>query len=216
MKTDNPWDKDYEGNQLAPIYEPLWKMLQAFLKSVPVNTVLDFGCGDGNYAFLMNEAGFDVTGIDASAKAIGKAIAHKKTCHSEKCRVIRHDSIPDNLPYDSFDAVIMFNSLHCLAYKERTKIIAQIKRVLKQNGYLFASVLALEDESYPRHEWKEIEENTFEDGDGKIFHFYSLNELTQELKRFQILRSDVLENVHPEVNRKSSLYVISAKNVKDG
>ncbi len=66
----------------------------------------------------------------------------------------------------------MLNSFHCLTYDERSNILIQVKRVLKRNGYLFASALALEDESYPRHEWKEIEENTFDDGTGRKFHFF--------------------------------------------
>jgi 2-polyprenyl-3-methyl-5-hydroxy-6-metoxy-1,4-benzoquinol methylase len=71
----DPWDKDYEGAQLNPIYEALWKMLRTFLQSIPVKPVLDFGCGDGNYSFLLKEMGFQVTGIDVSARAIEKAKA---------------------------------------------------------------------------------------------------------------------------------------------
>lgn len=207
----NPWDDDYKDNQIAPIYEPLWDMLQLFLQSVSVKTVLDYGCGDGNYSFLMGKKGIDVLGIDISAKAIEKAVSHKEHCKDERCGFICHNSIPDNLPSDSLDAVVMLNSYHCLAYKERSSLIAQTNRVLKKNGYFFASVLALEDESYPRNDWNEIEKNTFDDGQGRLFHFFSSDELAAELKGLEILDNRMLQNIHPEIGRKSALFVITAK-----
>lgn len=207
----NPWDDDYRGNQMEPIYEPLWRMLQLFLQNVSVKTVLDFGCGDGSYSFLMGKSGVNVIGIDISTKAIKKASLHKKSYKDERCRFICHNSIPENLPNDSFDAVVMLNSYHCLTYKERSSLIVQINRVLKKNGYLFASILALEDESYPRKDWKEIEVNTFDDGKGKTFCFFSAEELLAELKGFEILDNRMLQNIHPDSGRKSALFVITAK-----
>ncbi|MCG8482730.1 MAG: class I SAM-dependent methyltransferase [Clostridia bacterium] len=207
----NPWDDDYKDNEKLPIYEPLWDMLQLFLKSVSVKTVLDFGCGDGIYSFLMGKSGVNVLGIDISTKAIEKAKLHKERYGDERCSFICYNSIPDNLPSDSFDAVVMLNSYHCLINKERSRIVAQINRVLKKNGYLFTSVLALEDESYPRDDWKEIEKNTFDDGKGRIFHFFSSDELSAEFKGLEILDNTMLQNVHPEIGRKSALYVITAK-----
>jgi SAM-dependent methyltransferase len=207
----NPWDKDYEGAQLSPIYEPLWHMLQMFLQSVPFKKVLDFGCGDGRYSFLMKEEGFQVTGIDISPRAIEKAITYRNSCKDERSEFFRQDSIPDDFPNDSFGVVVMLNSLHCLTHKERSNTLIQVKRVLKGNGYLFASVLALEDESYPRQGWKEVETNTFDDGTGKKFHFFSFDELVDELKGLRISESRVLQNIHPEVGRKSVLFVVTAK-----
>jgi hypothetical protein len=43
----NPWDRDYQNAEFSLIYEPLWRMLQAFLAAAPGHAVLDFGCGDG-------------------------------------------------------------------------------------------------------------------------------------------------------------------------
>lgn len=208
----NPWDNDYKGGQPSPVYEPLWHMLQKFLQSAPVESVLDFGCGDGNYSFLMKEQGLHVTGIDISARAIEKAAAHQTCPCGEKIGFIRHDAIPADFPDKSFDAVVMLNSLHCLTGKERSAVVIQAKRVLKRDGYLFASVLALADESYPRQEWKEIETNTFDDGTGKIFHFFSSAELADELQGLSIVKKETLQNIHPEIGRKSALFVVTAQN----
>jgi SAM-dependent methyltransferase len=211
LKCSKVWDDKYKGDQLEPIYEPLWQRLQLFLEKVPVKTILDFGCGDGNYSFLLGNNGFDVFGIDISTNAIKKATLHKESCKDEKCDFVCHNLIPDDLPNDSFDAVVMLNSYHCLNDKERSTIIVQINRVLKKGGYFFASVLALEDESYPRNNWEEIEDSTFDDGEGKIFHFFSSEGLSSELKGLEILDNSMLQAIHPDMGRKSALFVITAK-----
>jgi SAM-dependent methyltransferase len=207
----NPWDRDYEGTQPCPVYEPLWDILRSFIRSVPVKTVLDFGCGDGTYSFLMREEGLQVTGIDISARAIEKADSRNNACDGSKIKFIRSGSIPDDIPNASLDVVVMLNSLHSLIQRERSDILARAKRVLKRDGHFFASVLSLEDESYPRQEWREIEENTFNNGEGKIFHFFSFDELADELEGFRILEGSALSNIHPDIGRKSALFVVTAK-----
>lgn len=211
MSIVTPWDNAYDDSRLSPIYEPLWGMLRMFLQSTQGKTALDFGCGDGNYSFLMKEMGIHVTGIDVSVRAIEKANGHVHRCKKGNVEFIRHASIPDEIPSGSFDVVVMLNSLHCLLHKERSKILEQTERVLRNNGYFFASVLSLEDESYPRQEWEEVEANTFDDGASKTFHFFSFDELSCELKGLQILESRVLQNIHPEFGRKSVLFVVAAR-----
>jgi len=209
----SPWENEYKGNQINPIYEPLWNMLQLFLQDISIKTVIDYGCGDGIYSFLMGERGLNVIGIDISERAIEKAISNLENYQVKKCRFICNNSIPDYLSNESFDAVIMLNSYHCLTYKERSNLLIQIKRILKKDGYFFASILSIDDESYPRKDWKEIEENTFDDGKGKMFHFFTFDELSTELNGLEILDNKMLQNVHPEIGRKSALFVITAKKV---
>lgn len=210
----NPWDRDYGNNQIGPVYVPLWEILNSFLQSYFIKTVLDFGCGDGNYAFLIGRKGIHVTGIDISVKAINKAKRYKKIYGDEKCDFFCGNSIPDGLPDCSFDSILMLNSYHCLNYEERSNVMVQANRILKPEGFFFASVLALEDESYPRKNWREIEDNTFDNGEGKVFHFFSSDELSTELKEFEILDHKMLQNIHPDIRRKSALHVIAAKRDK--
>jgi 2-polyprenyl-3-methyl-5-hydroxy-6-metoxy-1,4-benzoquinol methylase len=210
----NPWDNEYKGNQMSSLYEPLWNMLQIFLQTFSINTVLDYGCGDGAYSFRMGENGLNVVGIDVSKTAIEKAISYKQSHKDEKCKFICNNHIPDNLPDESFDAVVMLNSYHCLTHMERSNELKRINRVLKKNGYIFASVLTIDDESYPRKDWKEIEVNTFDDGKGKIFHFFSSDELSMEMNIFEIMNNRILQNIHPSIGRKSALFIVTAKSKK--
>ena len=206
-RVGHSWDGDYETREYSPVYVPLWRMLEAFLGNAPSETVLDFGCGDGTYACLMGEKGRQVTGIDISEKAIQKAGTRK----CEKCIFIRCDCIPNDLPGDSFDVVVALNSLHCLTHDQRAGLYEQIRRVLKPNGYFFAGVLSVEDESYPRREWREIAPGTFVDGDGKLFHFFTESELADELSWLETREIGKLQNIHPGCGRKSALFVVAAQ-----
>ena len=91
------------------------------------------------------------------------------------------------------------------------RAIEEIHRVLKPNGYFFASVLSIEDESYPRQEWREIAPCTFVDGDGKLFHFFAESELANELSWLETREIGKLQNIHPGCGRKSALFVIAAR-----
>jgi SAM-dependent methyltransferase len=155
----------------------------------------------------MAEQGFSVTGIDFSETAIRKASTRKCV----NCAFIRHDSIPPDLPASSFEVVVMLNSLHCLDRVERLEFFDQVRRVLKAHGRVFASILSLEDESYPRHEWQEINPGTFVDDTGKLFHFFSESEVAKELSWLRIQETGVLQNIHPACGRKSALFVVTAE-----
>jgi len=207
---NNSWDNEYKQSKLNPIYEPLWEILKEFYQDKDIKTVLDFGCGDGNYSFLMQKDGLELLGIDISNRAIKKALSYKKIQKIDNIDFKIKDTILDEVKSNSFDLVVLLNSFHCLKKQERLDLLSKIKRVLKQNQYLFLSVLSLEDESYPRDQYKQIEDNTFDDGTGKVFHFFSYEEILKELKDFEILNIKTLENIHPELKRKSSLYVVMA------
>jgi len=207
LQTAHLWDKEYEKTEYSPVYEPLWHMLQSLLESVSVKTVLDFGCGDGAYAYLIAEKGFRVTGIDISDKAVQKATVRK----CSRCEFIRHECIPHDLPSVFFDVVLMLNSIHCLPLVQRLVLYEQVRRVLRPSGYFFASVLSLEDESYPRQEWQEINAGTFIDETGRLFHFFSESELVNELSWLEIKEIRKLQSIHPACGRKSALFVVTAQ-----
>jgi 2-polyprenyl-3-methyl-5-hydroxy-6-metoxy-1,4-benzoquinol methylase len=186
-------------------------ILQNFLKDVHGKSVLDYGCGDGNYSKLIHSLGFNVTGIDVSSNAIGIA---KSSCNEGGVSFYIADSVPESFPQNSFDVIVMLNILHCVPKGKRRKLLEQIRRVLRNQGHFFTSVLSINDESYPRDKWTEVEPNIFEDDSGKLFHFFTLEEITNELEGLNILHTRILENVHPEIGKKSSLHIIAGQNKK--
>jgi len=212
IQISNPWDSEYLQNKQSPIYVPLWEKLKKFLKNHQQNkSILDYGCGDGNYSILIKDLGFNVMGIDISSNAIEIA---KKSTITQNILFKTANSIPDSIYNDSFDAIVMLNVLHCISNKDRVKLLKKARKVLKDKGYLFASILSVRDESLPRNEWFEVESNTFNDGTDKLFHFFTLDEIKKELEGFNILETEILENIHPDIGKKSSLYIIIAQNEK--
>ena len=111
-------------------YEAMYEMIQPVVRH---KTVLELATGTGLIAKHIVNAAALVEATDASAEMIAEA---KRDNHSAKL----HFSVQDmfRLPYadQSFDVVIVSNALHIVPRPE--KALAEIKRVLKDDGVLIA------------------------------------------------------------------------------
>ena len=111
-------------------YEMMYEMIQPAVRH---KTVLELATGTGLIAKHIVNAAALVEATDASAEMIAEA---KRDNHSAKL----HFSVQDmfHLPYadESFDVVIVSNALHIVPRPE--KALAEIKRVLKDDGVLSA------------------------------------------------------------------------------
>ena len=95
--------------------------------------VLELACGSGQLSFKLSNYVKTYEATDFSDQMINEAKKKQKGSRL-------HFSVQDatNLPYadSSFDAVVISNALHIMPYPE--KALAEIKRVLKKEGILFA------------------------------------------------------------------------------
>lgn len=95
--------------------------------------VLELACGTGQLSFQLSNSVKTYEATDFSQAMIAEAKKKRKGSRL-------HFSVQDatNLPYadSSFDAVIISNALHIMPCPE--KALAEIKRVLKNDGILFA------------------------------------------------------------------------------
>ena len=111
-------------------YEMMYEMIQPVARH---KTVLELATGTGLIAKHIVNAAALVEATDASVEMIAEA---KRDNHSAKL----HFSVQDMfcLPYanQSFDVVIVSNALHIVPQPE--KALAEIKRVLKDDGVLIA------------------------------------------------------------------------------
>ena len=111
-------------------YEEMYKMIRPVVKA---KTVLELATGTGLIAKHIVNAAAHIEATDASAEMIAEA---KRDNHSAKL----HFSVQDmfSLPYadKSFDVVIVSNALHIVPQPE--KALAEIRRVLKDDGVLIA------------------------------------------------------------------------------
>ena len=111
-------------------YEMMYEMIQPVVRH---KTVLELATGTGLIARHIVNAAAHIEATDASAEMIAEA---KRDNRSAKL----HFSVQDmfRLPYadKSFDVVIVSNALHIVPQPE--KALAEIKRVLKDDGVLIA------------------------------------------------------------------------------
>ena len=131
----NFWDKnagryDRFMRKDGAAYEMMYEMIQPVVRH---KTVLELATGTGLIAKHIVNAAALVEATDASAEMIAEA---KRGNHSAKL----HFSVQDmfRLPYadKSFDVLIVSNALHIVPRPE--KALAEIKRVLKDDGVLIA------------------------------------------------------------------------------
>ena len=111
-------------------YDEMYELIRPVVRH---KTVLELATGTGLIAKHIVNAAALVEATDASAEMIEEA---KRDNHSAKL----HFSVQDmfRLPYadQSFDVVIVSNALHIVPQPE--KALAEIKRVLKDDGVLIA------------------------------------------------------------------------------
>ena len=129
------WDKnagryDRFMRKDGAAYDEMYELIQPVVRH---KTVLELATGTGLIAKHIVNAAALVEATDASAEMIAEA---KRDNHSAKL----HFSVQDmfRLPYadESFDVVIVSNALHIVPQPE--KALAEIKRVLKDDGVLIA------------------------------------------------------------------------------
>ena len=127
-KNAGRYDRFMRKDQTA--YEEMYALIWPVVKA---KTVLELATGTGLIAKHIVNAAAHIEATDASAEMIAEA---KRDSRSAKL----HFSVQDmfRLPYadKSFDVVIVTNALHIVPQPE--KALAEIRRVLKDDGVLIA------------------------------------------------------------------------------
>ena len=121
-------------------YEMMYEMIQPVVRH---KTVLELATGTGLIAKHIVNAAAHIEATDASAEMIAEA---KRDNRSAKL----HFSVQDmfRLPYanQSFNVVIVSNALHIVPQPE--KALAEIKRVLRDDGVLIAPTFTHAENSF--------------------------------------------------------------------
>ncbi|MCT8159223.1 class I SAM-dependent DNA methyltransferase [Pseudoruegeria sp. SHC-113] len=130
--------------------------LRAFMAALPAHArVLDLGCGPGNSARMMMDAGFDVEATDAAPEMV--ALARKAGVEA------RVATFADLEAIDRYDGIwANFSLLHAPRAAFSTHLQA-IKRALKPGGLL--------------HLGMKLGSGEGRDGLGRFYTYYSVEEL---------------------------------------
>lgn len=146
METDrNFWDKnagryDRFMRKDAAAYAQLYRLLRPVVQH---KTVLELATGTGLIAKNIVNSADLIEATDASAEMIAEARRNERSAKL-------HFSVQDmfHLPYadGSFDVVIVSNALHIVPEPE--KALAEIRRVLKNDGVLAAPTFTHADNAF--------------------------------------------------------------------
>jgi ubiquinone/menaquinone biosynthesis C-methylase UbiE len=116
------------------------------LREKGAKIVLDAGCGDGRFVLDARAAGFDVTGIDVSARALRFAKAY-----SPDAEFVEGDVAEMPFRKSSFDAVVCMHVLEHIVPEKAPRVVAEIARVLKPGGTLILAVPSARTKVSPNH-----------------------------------------------------------------
>lgn len=109
--------------------------LQAYLERMPPGSVLELGCGTGTNAISMAHAGWVVTGVDFSARAIRKA-RRKLVGLNLPIRFHRADVTDLSWLADFYDLGLDIGCYHSLDALQRIRYVQQLAERLKHGADL--------------------------------------------------------------------------------
>jgi 2-polyprenyl-3-methyl-5-hydroxy-6-metoxy-1,4-benzoquinol methylase len=130
------WDKYYRKYPIAELGWELGKPRPILVEHienglVPKGKALDICCGAGTNTVYLAQNGFEVTGIDISSTAIG--LAKKKATQAKVDISFVAESFVDlSFKDEAFDFVFDLGCFHHVEYKDRTKFIEGVFRVLSE------------------------------------------------------------------------------------
>ena len=138
----------YENDSLLPV-------LKQFVSLLPLSPkILDLGCGAGYESMRLKILGADVTGIDYSEEPI--KIARQK---NPDCRFEIMDFREMDASIGCFDGIVAIASFIHIPDDELILVFQNIRRVLKESGYVLIAVIegqGLSDErSFIEHNGKQ-------------------------------------------------------------
>jgi SAM-dependent methyltransferase len=158
--------------------------------------LLDLGCGTGNDVVRLATAGFSVTGLDFSNKAIDLASA-KEIPGAEFVQADMTETLP--FPQAYFDAVFSNVALHMFDDSTTARIVAEVRRILISGGTFIFHVNSHEDRelrSSRKRVVKVLARNLVQEEDGQTMHYFSADELRDLFTRWTTLRLEHLEIPH--------------------
>lgn len=137
---DQWWNQESGPHKLLHALNPLrieyiQNMLMKVGKSDAAQKILDVGCGGGLVCEPLSRLGHEVTGIDASAKAIQVAQQHAEE-HDLKIRYICGDVADIS---DQFDVVCAFEVVEHV--DNLSQFLNLLKSKLKTNGIIILSTI---------------------------------------------------------------------------
>lgn len=141
-------------NELVRLKVLLAKVLE-LCKQYDNPKILDVGCGDSRMIMALQHIGYNIVGIDSSEEMLD---AGKELCgrNDMDCETWLQDATKIEFPKNSFDIIVCSEVLeHIKKDISFRKIIRQMKRVCKDDGYIIITTPYMNrvdgTENYPHY-----------------------------------------------------------------
>ena len=174
------WNKIYKDLQnKKPSYDLWLDKYEEILQKSSDEAIVDLGSG-GDTLYL-NERGYKVIACDYSEEAlsiINKHIPEAKTLNVDLTKTLPFED-------DSIKIIIADLSLHYFSEDTTKDILREIKRILKNDGYLIGRVNSLHDVNYGAMQGTEIEKHYYLTKDG-YKRFFDENDINFFFRNYKI------------------------------
>jgi len=205
------WDKKYGAS--SRVWGGFF-CIDDIVKRVPKNAlILDVGSGNGKVLVPLAKAGYRIYGLEISRNANKRL---KRYLHDTELVEIGHAEVEvidgdlRALPFLDcvFDAITAYHVIEHMPGEERKKGLGELRRVLKENGFVFIENFSNMDFRIlkNRNLNEKYEKNTFQKGDGTICHYYDDEEFREEIENANF-RIDKIEKRRSEVRVGKEKYV---------
>ncbi|MCQ2473673.1 MAG: class I SAM-dependent methyltransferase [Saccharofermentans sp.] len=145
--------------------------------------ILDLGCGSGNDTLYLINKGKKVYAADQSENAIKNI--EKNFPEIVGTRILNMlDGI--DYPDDTVGIVVADLSLHYFTMEETKRILQDIKRILKSDGYLLIRVNSINDVNHGAGAGEEIEHHLYRTNDGMFKRFFDEEDIKTIFSDFNI------------------------------
>ncbi len=148
MSEENRFESRYKNNDLPwNINRADYNLINAVTNEpIPVGKAIDIGCGTGDITIWLANQGFNVTGIDYSAKAIEIAKLKAKEKGAVNTSFYALDILNDKVPGGPFSFVVDRGCFHSFDLPKERKKYAKRAADLLMNGGLWLSLVGSFDD----------------------------------------------------------------------
>ncbi|MDU4853867.1 MAG: class I SAM-dependent methyltransferase [Clostridioides difficile] len=200
------WNNVYDNIKNSKITYDLWldKYNDILEKSKDTN-IIDLGCGSGNNSVYLSERNYKVISCDYSIEALNIVKKYINNSNIVEMDLTREFPFEDAIA----EIIIADLSLHYFDDYTTKKILNEIKRVLKPEGYLIARINTINDVNFNACNGKEIERYFYLTKDG-YKRFFDYGDVKKYFGVFEIERAE--ETVMNRYGAEKKCFEVLCKN----